>query len=148
MKSLAVFAVVAALCVPVRAQSPEGAKVPAAPLPSAVFEWAKLVAAAIPNGERRQVLDGATATLDNLHCHITTLKKGAVSGEPRLHLMEEVIIIKEGVVEASIDGRLETAGPGSVLYFASRAVTRLRNAGDGPATYYVISFVTPATPKS
>ena len=71
-----------------------------------------------------------------------------VSGEPRQHLLEEIIIIKEGVVESSIDGRLETAGPGAVLFFASRAVTRLRNTGDGPATYYVISFVTPATPKS
>ena len=47
----------------------------------------------------------------------------------------------------SIDGRLATAGPGSVFFLASNAVTRLRNAGDTPATYYVISTRTPLTPK-
>jgi len=39
-----------------------------------------------------------------MHCHITTLDKGENSGEPRKHLQEEVIIVKEGLVEASIDG--------------------------------------------
>jgi XRE family transcriptional regulator, regulator of sulfur utilization len=152
MKALAVVAVLAvvvALCVVAvaRAQSPDAAKAAAAPLPSSVNEWTKLAVTPTDKGERRLVFDGPTATLDNLRCHITTLKKGEVSSEPRLHLLEEVIIIKEGTVEASIDGKLQTAGPGSVLFFASRTVTRLRNVGDGPTTYYVIAFATPATPK-
>jgi quercetin dioxygenase-like cupin family protein len=118
------------------------------PLASTVYDWAKLTATPTPNGERRDVFDGPTATLDQAHCHITTLKPGTNSGEPRRHLQEEVIIVKQGRVEVSIDGRVETAGAGSVFFLASNAVTRLRNAGDTPATYYVVYFRTPLTPKS
>ena len=116
-------------------------------LASTVFDWTKLQPTPIPNGERRAVLDSRTATLDKLHCHITTLKPGEVSGEPRLHLQEEIIIIKEGTIEAMFDGNTRTAGPGSIVFFASNATTRLRNIGDGPATYYVVYYYTPLTPK-
>ena len=47
-----------------------------------------------------------------------------------------------------IDGRTETAGPGSVFFLAANAITRLRNAGDTPATYIVVYYYTPLTPKS
>jgi quercetin dioxygenase-like cupin family protein len=121
---------------------------PTAKLRSTVFDWMKLTATPTPNGERRDVLDGPTDTVDKLHVHITTLRPGTDSGAPRRHLQEEVIVVKEGLVEAHIDGRTQTAGPGSVFYFAANAVTRLRNAGDGPATYVVIYYYTPLTPKN
>ena len=98
------------------------------PLVSQVFEWSALQPVKIPNGERRQVFDGPTATVDKLHCHITSLAAGQI--------------------EVHIDGRTQNAGAGSVLFFAAGAVTALRNIGDGPATYYVINYLTPKTPKS
>jgi len=129
------------------AQTPETPPAPKPPLVSTVFDWTKLAVTPIPNGERRFVFDGPTATVDLLHCHVTTLAPGQVSGQPSLHLQEEIIIVKEGTVEVTVDGRVETAGPGSVIFFAARATTRLRNATDQPATYYVIYFYTPKTPK-
>ena len=131
-------------------------KTPATPSPTAmkatpklastIFDWEKMTAVTVPNGVRRTVFDGPTLTLDKVHCHITTLNPGQNSGEPRRHLQEEVIIIKEGLIEATVDGRAETVGPGSVIFFAANAVTRLRNAGPGPATYTVINYFTPLTP--
>jgi len=115
---------------------------------SKVYDWQTLEVTPTPDGERRMVFDGPTTTLDKLHCHITTLNPGRNSGEPRRHLQEEVLIVKEGLVEAHVDGRTQTAGPGSVLFFAANAVTRLRNAGETPATYIVIYYSTPLTPKS
>ena len=145
------LAALAVLSSMLAAQTPDPArKGPAssrATLTSAVYDWEKLKPTPTPNGERRDVFDGATATVDQLHCHITTLKPGANSGEPRRHLQEEVILVKEGFVEASIDGKTQTVGPGSVFHFAANAVTRMRNAGDGPATYCVVYFYTPLTPK-
>jgi quercetin dioxygenase-like cupin family protein len=94
------------------------------------------------------VFDGVTATLDKIHCHITTLNPGQNSGEPRKHLQEEVLIVKEGQVEAHLDGKVQTVGPGSILFFAANAVTRLRNAGDTPCTYVVLYYYTPLTPKN
>ena len=121
---------------------------PAAKLLSAVYDWQKMVPTPTANGVRRDVFDSPTTTLDKMHCHITTLNPGKDSGEPRKHLQEEVLIVKEGLVEAHIDGKTQTAGPGSVFFFAANAVTRLRNAGDTPCTYIVIYYYTPLTPKS
>ena len=116
--------------------------------PSKVFDWTALQAVPIPNGERRQVLDGPTETVDLLHVHVTTLAAGKTSGQPVRHLQEEVLIVKEGEVEVSLDGTTQKAGPGSILFFAAGAVTGLRNVGTAPATYYVIYYKTPKTPKS
>ena len=118
------------------------------PLKSKVFDWASLTAAPIPNGERRAVLDGPTETVDLLHVHVTTLAPGKISGAPVRHLQEEVLIVKEGEVEVSLDGTTRKAGPGAILFFAAGAVTGLRNISAAPATYYVIYYKTPKTPKS
>jgi quercetin dioxygenase-like cupin family protein len=120
---------------------------PVGNLASAAYEWEALPVVKTPKGVRRDVFDGPTATLDKAHCHITTLNPGENSGEPRLHLQEEIIIVKEGTVEATFDGKTQTVGPGSIFFFASNAVTRLRNAGDTPATYIVVYYHTPLTPK-
>lgn len=117
-------------------------------LASQIHDWDTMTATPTANGVRRALFDGPTATLDKLHCHITTLNPGQNSGEPRRHLQEEVIIVKEGSVEATVDGHTQVAGPGSVFFFAANAVTRLRNAGDTPATYHVVYFYTPLTPKT
>lgn len=121
---------------------------PAEKLTSAVYDWEKMTVTPTPKGARRDVFDGPTTSLDKVHCHITTLNPGENSGEPRLHLQEEIIIVKDGLVEMHIDGKNQTAGPGSVFYLAARATTRLRNAGTTPATYIVIYYTTPLTPKN
>ena len=151
MKILLYSTVFASVCMVLMAQTPE-TKPSASPTPpklsSTIFDWEKMPVTPTTNGVRRAVLDGPTTTLDKLHCHISTLNPGQNSGEPRRHLQEEIIIIKEGSVEATVDGRTQTAGPGSVIFFAANAVTRLRNAGDVPATYTVVYYYTPLTPKN
>lgn len=119
-----------------------------AKLTFAVYDWNKMKPIPVANGVRRAVLDGPTDTLDKLHCHITTLNPGQVSGPPRLHLQEEITIVKEGTIEAVSDGKVEIAGPGSVIFFQSHTITQLRNPFKTPATYTVIYYLTPLTPKS
>jgi XRE family transcriptional regulator, regulator of sulfur utilization len=151
MRFLVCSAAFAIITLTVMAQTPQtnppGPSAPAK-LPSTIFDWEKMKITPSTNGVRRDLFDAPTVTLDKIHCHITTLNPGQNSGEPRRHLQEEVIIIKEGLIEATVDGRTHTAGPGSVIFFAANAVTRLRNAGPGPATYTVIYYYTPLTPKS
>ena len=109
--------------VPGSSSSPgTAASPPGTPLASGVFDWPSLTPVKIPNGERRQVLDGPTATVDLLHVHVTSLGTGQVSGEPVRHPRDEVLIVKDGLVEVSLDGRTQNAGPGAVLFFASGGV--------------------------
>jgi uncharacterized cupin superfamily protein len=132
------------------AQTPTNAPVASTDQPklrSAIYDWEKMQPTTVSNGVRRLVFDGPTTTLDKINCHITTLNPGQQSGEPHLHVQEEIVIVKEGSVEATYDGHSETVGPGSVIFFASGATTRLRNPGKVPATYTVIYYYTPLTPK-
>ena len=145
MKIPACLAALVAVYPALMAQS---APAPAAALSSAVYNLDALEVVPTKTGVRRPVLHGPTTTLDQLHVHITTLNPGEKSGEPRLHLQEEVIIVREGTVEVHCDGKTTTAGPGAVIFFAARATTALHNTGPTPATYTVVYYYTPLTPKS
>jgi mannose-6-phosphate isomerase-like protein (cupin superfamily) len=148
MNLLLCSAAFAALCFTLSAQVVQPAPAATPKLPSTIFDWEKLTVTPTTNGVRRDLFDAPTATLDKIHCHITTLNPGQISGNPSLHRQEEVIIIKEGTIEATVDGQTQTAGAGSVIFFAANAVTRLRNPGTNAATYTVLMFYTPLTPKN
>ncbi len=132
----------------VHAQTPEAPKAVQEKLASAVYDWDQMPVTPNALGVRRAVFDGMTATVDKIHCHITTLNPGERSGDPRKHLQEEIIIVKEGSVEANFNGQTRTANAGSVIFFASGATTFLHNASKVPVTYIVLYYYTPLTPKS
>jgi quercetin dioxygenase-like cupin family protein len=145
MKKFLLSLALPTLCLPVVAET--AAPASSAPLASGVFNVSQLTATPTPVGVRREAFDARTTTVDKTHCHITTLNAGASSGTPRKHLQEEIIIIKEGSIEANWDGQSRVAHAGDVIFFAANAVTHLRNVGTTPATYYVIYYVTPLTAK-
>ena len=96
-------------------------------------------------GMVRAVVDAPTPGFTRLEIHVTTLNPGFAAHPPHHHPQEELILVKEGAIESSINGRRERVGAGSLLFFASHDVHNLTNVGDRPATYYVINFYTAAT---
>ena len=112
-----------------------------------VYDWNSIPVKKTDVGETRQFIRSPTATLDQLEVHATTLDPGKASHPPHKHANEEIIIVDEGTVEAFGEGKWTRVGPGSVIFNASNTLHAIRNAGSGPATYHVISFVTPATKK-
>ncbi len=117
------------------------------PLTSQVIDANALPATPTRTGQRRNVFDAPTATLDRLHGHITTLNPGENTGPLHRHPQEELVIIKEGTVEVNIDGRKQIAGPGAIVYFAVNENENMTNVGTTPATYLVLQWFTPKTPK-
>ena len=115
---------------------------------SVVVDWAKLPVQTTKTGERRDVLKGSTVTMENLSCHATTVNVGDASHAAHRHADDEIIIVKEGTIETTINGESQRAGAGSVLLFASNDLHGMRNAGDTRLTYYVIRMITSATPKA
>ena len=51
--------------------------------------------------------------------------------------------VREGVIEATINGVAKRAPMGSVIFFASNDLHGMRNAGDGQASYFVLRFTSP-----
>ena len=112
---------------------------------STTFEWAGLEAKPTPIGVRRDVMRAATPTLEELEIHITTLNAGQVSHEPHRHQAEELLIVKEGMVETLQNGKATRLGPGSIIFHSSNDLHNIRNVGSIPATYHVVQWKTPAT---
>jgi quercetin dioxygenase-like cupin family protein len=112
-------------------------------LTSAVFDWSAMKAEPTEAGEVRHVFRSQTATLDELECHITTLKAGAKSHPPHVHPNEEVLIVRDGNVEVFYKNAWHPAGPGSVVFLTGTDPHGLRNAGTTPATYHVLAWHSP-----
>jgi quercetin dioxygenase-like cupin family protein len=116
-------------------------------LGSTAYDWTALKARETKVGASRQVVRTPTATLDELEIHITTLNPGQTSHAPHQHPNEELLIVKEGTVEALVAGEWRRLGAGSLIFQASNQLHAIRNAGTGPATYHVVNWKSSATPK-
>jgi quercetin dioxygenase-like cupin family protein len=115
---------------------------------SAAFDWNSIPVKQTPVGSTRSFFKAPTATLDELELHVTTLNPGQTSHAPHQHPNEELVIIKEGTVEALVQGEWKRVGEGSVIFNASNQLHGLKNVGTTPATYHVINWKSSATPKA
>jgi mannose-6-phosphate isomerase-like protein (cupin superfamily) len=114
-----------------------------APLASHVFSWESLPVEKTASGERRAIFDAGTSTVDRLETHITTINAGTAAHAAHRHPDEELVFVREGVIEATIDGVAHKAPAGSVIFFASNDLHGMRNAGDGQASYFVLRWTSP-----
>jgi len=114
---------------------------------SSAFDWTQMKATPTKVGEVRKVFQAPTATLDELECHITTLKPGESPHPPHQHPDEEIFFLKEGTVEALVAGKTVRVGPGSIVFQAANQPHTLKNVGDTPATYIVLKWNSPGMLK-
>jgi quercetin dioxygenase-like cupin family protein len=114
---------------------------------SSVFDWEKIAVKETKTGASRDFFKGPTATLDQLECHVTTVKPGEASHAAHSHPEEELIIVKEGTIESVQNGEVKRAGPGSIIFEASNQMHGMRNIGSTPATYFVIKWYSPGMLK-
>jgi quercetin dioxygenase-like cupin family protein len=112
-------------------------------LTSAVFPWSAMTEEPTEAGAVRHVFRQPTATLDELECHVTTLRPGQRSHPPHTHPNEEVLIIREGRVEFFFENTWHPATAGDVVFLTGTDPHGVRNAGDTPATYHVLAWRSP-----
>lgn len=95
-----------------------------------------------PNGENegRAVFDGVTHTGYPVELHMTRLAPGQSPHAPHRHLNEEVLMLKNGQMDAMFGGKTTRIGAGSVVYMASMEEHGWRNPGPEPAEYFVIAL--------
>ena len=105
------------------------------------YNWNELPVLKTKSGEKRQIFEGYTNALTYFEVHVTTLNPGKAPHGSHVHVdMEELIIIKEGKIEQSINGKKKVLGPGSVILASPGDDHGIWNAGDTQASYYIIRW--------
>jgi quercetin dioxygenase-like cupin family protein len=109
-------------------------------LPSKAYTFEQLPVHTNGDNQTRPVLDGETHAGVRIELHETELPPGGAPHPPHRHVHEEMVLIREGILEVTIAGRSAKLGPGSVAYVASNEEHGWRNAGDTRAHYFVLAI--------
>jgi len=109
-------------------------------LPSKTYAFDDLPVRSNGANKTRAVLDGNTHKGFPVEMHITELAPGLPPHPPHRHAHEEMIMIREGMLEVTIAGHITKLGPGSVAYVASFEEHGWRNAGTTRAQYFVLAL--------
>jgi quercetin dioxygenase-like cupin family protein len=112
-------------------------------LESAVYAWDELDVEKRETGERRHVFKGSTEGFEYLQVHASTVEPGTAVHAAHTHDdREELIIVKEGTIRFSLNGESKVLPTGSVALALPGDSHGIQNAGDVPATYYIIRWRT------
>jgi mannose-6-phosphate isomerase-like protein (cupin superfamily) len=118
----------------------EGTTQQAAPLPSATYPFDNLPVQTSNGAQFRAVLKGKLATGESLEVHETTLPPGGAPHPPHHHVHSEMWLIREGMVELSVNGKNYRLAAGAVGFVHSNDEHGIRNVGTAPATYFVVAI--------
>jgi quercetin dioxygenase-like cupin family protein len=88
----------------------------------------------------RKYFDRPTAATERFEMHTTTLTKQGPSHAPHQHTETEIILVTEGEVEMTIDGKKYTAKPGDFIIAASGTLHGVANALNTRCTYYAFKW--------
>lgn len=111
-----------------------------ASMPSLALPFEKLPVKDNGKSASRQMFDGATHTGFHIDAHETQLQPGEAPHAPHHHVHEELIYVREGLMEVTISGKSQKLGPGSVAYVASNEEHGWRNIGTTKSAYFVLAL--------
>jgi (S)-ureidoglycine aminohydrolase len=106
----------------------EARKNPVKPAAPIFTEWKNVVFSASSTGGRRNIMQGPTYVLDELEIHVTTVNEGKASHSGHIHPDEEIILVRYGNVEMTINDKPFICGPGSVIFLTMDDFHGLKNA--------------------
>ena len=109
-------------------------------LPSMTYEFEDLPVKKNGENRGREVFDGLNHSGFQVDIHETELAPGLAPHAPHRHVHEEILMIREGTLEITIEGKVTMATPGSVVYVASNDFHGWKNAGTGRAHYFVLAL--------
>jgi len=109
-------------------------------LPSKVYPESDIPLKGSGANRSRQFLTGDTHNGCTIDLHTTELAAGEMPHAAHHHVHEEMIMIREGTMEITIEGKVTRVGPGSVVYVASNEEHGWRNVGTTTAKYFVLAL--------
>jgi len=112
-----------------------------APVKSGAYHWADYPAKAGENRESRNFLDGTSSGLEYIKIHATTQNPGAKPRPPHANKeAEELVIVKEGTMKVTIEGKSAILGGGGVVLIMPQQMQTFENIGNSKLTYYAMQY--------
>jgi XRE family transcriptional regulator, regulator of sulfur utilization len=91
------------------------------------------------NFKMTPVFDGVTTRGELLELHMSELGPGQTPNPLHPHVNEEILVIREGTLDVTINDQTKRMGPGSVAYVQSNDKIGIKLVGTTPAKYIIIS---------
>lgn len=127
-----------ALLLPVVAAAQE--KKPAPTIESRVYEYEDLPVKENGQNKGRAVLNRVTHGGFPVELHMTELGPGQAPHAPHQHSHEEIVMLRRGNLDVTIEGKTTRMTAGSVTSVASGQMHGWRNPGPEHAEYFVIAL--------
>jgi len=111
-------------------------------LQAKIYPFGDLVVRNSANGtmKSRAVFDGATTRGQRVTAHFSELAPGQAPHPPARQKHEEIIMLREGTLEVTLNGVTSTIGPGSVIFVPYENLAGWKNVGTTVAQYFVVSI--------
>lgn len=111
------------------------------PIKSGVFHWNDFEVTINGDRQSRSILEGVSPHFEYLEMHATTQSVGAEPSTAHANKdIEEIIIVKEGLMKVTIEGKSSILGANGVVSLMPQQLHSLQNVGDDPLTYFVIRY--------
>jgi len=91
-------------------------------------------------GGTRKYFDRPTAMCENYEMHVTRLIHKGPSHDPHQHIETEIILVTEGNVEMTIDGKTYTGADGDLFIAESGKMHGVSNAAEKPCSYFAFKW--------
>jgi quercetin dioxygenase-like cupin family protein len=88
----------------------------------------------------RQILKGSTHTGFPVDLHESDLAPRQMPHPPHRHIHEEILLVKEGQIEITVNGKTTQLDGGSIAYLASGDLHGWKNSGTTTARYFVLAL--------
>jgi mannose-6-phosphate isomerase-like protein (cupin superfamily) len=109
-------------------------------LPSKAYPFEQLTGRQTNTNKAYQILTGDTHSGYRLDLHESELPVGVSPHPPHRHAHEELLFIREGEVEVTVNGQTTRLDPGSCAFMASNGLHGYRNSGNIAAKYFVLAL--------
>lgn len=111
------------------------------PVSSGVYKWKDHPVKQGEGRESRKIIEGTSPHFSYLEIHATTQFPGAEPSNAHANDdLEECIIVKEGTMKVTIEGKSTVLGPGGVILLMPQQMHSMQNIGEDNLTYYVMQY--------
>ena len=90
--------------------------------------------------KQRRMFTGKPHTGFKIESHQSDIAPGEVNHPPHMHLREEMMLVRTGTMELTINGKPYRLGPGDVGVIGSNELHNAKNVGTTRAEYFIVNI--------